>query len=87
VLNILIWGLGTLYAWAVNEKVPELRESYRDLLRANRKLDAARAPFFSEQKRINAHYAREQQKNEVAIREYQSYLEQIHGTCQRLEAK
>jgi hypothetical protein len=86
VLNILIWGLGTLYAWAVNEKVPELRESYRELLRANRKVDAARAPFFSEQKRINAHYAREQQKNEVAIREYQNFLEQIHGTCQRLEA-
>ena len=26
VLNILIWGLGTLYAWAMNEKVPGLRE-------------------------------------------------------------
>jgi hypothetical protein len=46
VLNILIWGLGTLYAWAVNEKVPELRESYRELLRAHRKLDGARARFF-----------------------------------------
>jgi hypothetical protein len=87
VLNILIWGLGTLYAWAVNEKVPELRESYRELLRAHRKLDGARAPFFSEQKRIHALYAREQQKTEVAIKEYQNFLEQIHSVSQRLEAK
>jgi len=27
VLNILIWGLGTLYAWVSNEKIPGLRES------------------------------------------------------------
>jgi hypothetical protein len=86
VLNILIWGLGTLYAWAVNEKVPELRESYRELLRANRKLDATRAPFFSEQKRIQAFHAREGQKNEVAVKEYQNLLEQIQSIRQRLEA-
>jgi len=42
VLNILIWGLGTLYAWALNEKVPGLRESYRDLQRAEGKLKRAR---------------------------------------------
>ena len=34
VLNVLIWGLGALYAWAMNEKVPGLRESYRDWQRS-----------------------------------------------------
>ena len=86
VLNLLIWGLGTLYAWAVNEKVPGLRDSCRDLRRANRKLDRKRGPFEAEQRRIKAHYQREFQKNDVAIREYKNLLEEVRGTVQRLRA-
>jgi hypothetical protein len=42
VLNLLIWGLGTLYSWAASEKVPSLREAYRELQRAERRLGRLR---------------------------------------------
>jgi hypothetical protein len=87
VLNILIWGLGTLYAWALNEKVPNLREAYRELLRANRKVERARRPYMTEQKRIKAYYDRERSKNEVMIKEYQDLLEKVKGTIQQIQAK
>jgi hypothetical protein len=54
VINISIWGLGTLYSWAMHERVPEIRDSYRRLLRANRSLDKARIPYIAEEKRINS---------------------------------
>jgi hypothetical protein len=62
VLNILIWGLGTLYSWATNEKVPELRESYRALLRVNRKVERARKPCEAEQRRIKSGFDRDREK-------------------------
>jgi hypothetical protein len=84
VLNILIWGLGTLYSWATNEKVPELRESYRALLRVNRKVERARKPCEAEQLRIKASFDRDREKNQIAIREYRSSLNQIQGCVERI---
>jgi hypothetical protein len=85
VLNILIWGLGTLYAWASNEKIPGLRESYRDLQRAEGKLKRARAPFENEEKRIKAAFKRKRQQNQVAINEYNHSFSEIHSVAERLQ--
>lgn len=85
-LNFLIWGLGTLYAWAVSEKVPKLRDQYRGLLRSNKKLEAARRPFVQEQKRIKAHYDRERDKNEISIKEYRTALDDVRGMLKRLNS-
>ena len=85
VLNVLIWGLGTLYAWALHEKIPGLRETFRDLKRADRKVDSKLRPFFVEQKRIKAHYDREREKNKVAINEYRTLLEDVKSMGARLQ--
>jgi len=69
----------------MNEKVPEIRERYRDLKRADRKLDRVRRPFIAEQKRIVSLYNRERQKNEVAIKEYSTLSEDVKGMIQRLQ--
>ena len=86
VLNMLIWGLGMLYAWGMNEKVPGLREAYRELLRTNRKLDKARRPFDAEEKRIRAQYERDRRMNEVATKEYRGLLESVRGMIERVQA-
>jgi hypothetical protein len=85
-LNILIWGLGTLYAYTFSEKVPRLREEYRELLHVNRELDSIRRPSAAEEKRIKAHYDREQVKNEVGIKEYETVLESVKGMIQRIQS-
>lgn len=85
VINLLIWGLGTLYAWATHEKVPGLRESYRNYLQATKSVDRMAQPFSEEEKRIRAQYDRERGKNDVAINEYKALLEDVRATHQRLQ--
>jgi hypothetical protein len=85
-LNLFVWGLGVLYAFLMSEKVPKIREAFRDLQRANAKLDKVRKPFLAEQKRIRAYYDRERSKNEVMAREYGSLAEEISGSIKRLQA-
>jgi hypothetical protein len=85
-MNLFIWGLGVLYAFMASEKVPRLRGAYRALLRANAKLEKVRKPFTSEQKRIQAFYERERHKNDVAMKEYSTLLEELRGTLMRLRA-
>jgi hypothetical protein len=84
VLNILIWGLGALYAWAMNEKVPGLRESYRDWQRSEKKLKRLRRPFEKEVARINASFTRKREQNQVAINEYNHSLSDVHALIERL---
>ena len=84
VLNVLIWGLGTLYSWALNEKVPGLRESYRDWQRAEGKLKWLRKPFEKEEQRIRAAFKRKRDQNKVAINEYNHSLSDIHALAERL---
>jgi len=84
VLNILIWGLGALYSWAMNEKVPGLRESYRDWQRSERRLKRLRKPFEKEVARINAAFARKREQNQVAINEYNHNLNDVHALIERL---
>jgi hypothetical protein len=84
VLNVLIWGLGTLYSWALNEKVPGLRESYRDWQRAEGKLKRLRKPFEKVEARIRASFARKREQNQVAITEYNHSLSEIHALAERL---
>jgi hypothetical protein len=84
ILNVLIWGLGTLYAWATNEKVPELRESYRALLIVNKKVEKARKPCEAEQRRIKAAYDRDREKNSMAMKEYRNTLNRIQTFVDRI---
>lgn len=85
VLNVLIWGLGTLYSWASNEKVPGLRESYRELQRADRKLKRLRRPFEAEERRIKAVHKRKREKNQIAITEYKHALSEINSLIERFK--
>ena len=84
--NLGVWGLGLVYAYLASERVPKLRDAFRDLRRANQKLDKARRPFVLEQKRIKAQYDREREKNEVAIKEYSSLSEEVRGAIKRLQS-
>ena len=84
IINLLIWGLGTLYSWAVHEKIPELRESYRNYLRATKLVDRLSSPFIEEEKRIRAQYAREREKNGVAINQYRVLYENVKATYERI---
>jgi hypothetical protein len=84
-LNILIWGLGALYAWALSEKVSGLRESYRELLRAERKLSRARKPFEAEERRIRAAFKRKREQNQVTINEYSHALNEIQSLIERVK--
>lgn len=83
-VNIFIWGVGTFYSWGMSEKVPELREAYRSLLRVNRKLERVRRPYEAEQQRIRATYNREREKNQVAVKEYSSLLNNVRAISERL---
>jgi hypothetical protein len=86
IINLLIWGLGTLYSWTLHEKVPELREKYRDYLRASRSVERIQKPFFTEEKRLKAHFEREREQNKIAIDEHKTLLEDIRSTLSRVEA-
>jgi hypothetical protein len=84
VLNVLIWGLGALYAWAMNEKVPDLRESYRDWQRSEGRLKRLRKPFEKTVTRIKASFTRRREQNQVAINEYNHSLSDVHALIERL---
>jgi hypothetical protein len=84
-INILIWGLGVLYAWAVSEKVPGLRESYRELQRAERKIGRERKPFEAEERRIKAAFKRKREQNQVALNEYSHALNEIQSLIDRVK--
>jgi hypothetical protein len=85
VINLLIWGLGTLYSWALHEKVPRLRESYRDYLHASRAVEKRLRSFQDQEKRIRAQYDRERDKNRIAIDEYRSLLEDVKSSRLQLQ--
>jgi hypothetical protein len=85
VINVLIWGLGTLYSWAVHEKVPGLRESYRDYLRATKCVDRLTQPVLNEERRLRAQFDREREKNNVALNEYKALLNDVTATYARIQ--
>jgi hypothetical protein len=85
IINLLIWGLGVLYSWTLHEKVPELREKYRDDLRASRVVQKKLKPFYAEQKRLKAHYERERENNKFAISEYKVLLDDVQSTLERVQ--
>ncbi|MFZ3350875.1 MAG: hypothetical protein WA268_08410 [Xanthobacteraceae bacterium] len=83
-INLCIWALGTLYSWSMHERVPGLRDSYRRLLRANRKLERMRAPYIADERQIRAKYNRERDKNHIAIKDYQNRLANVEDMMRRL---
>jgi hypothetical protein len=87
VLNLLIWGLGVLYAFAASERVPGLRESYRELQRADKKLRRLRRPFEAEERRIKATFARHREKNQVAVNDYRHLLSEVQAATEKLSQK
>jgi hypothetical protein len=84
-MNLMVWGIGTLVAYALHERVPEFRETYRQLTKSNRKLDQARKPFEQDQRRIVALFEREREKNQVAIKEYRSHLQDVQAMIDRIK--
>ena len=82
-INLCIWALGTLYSWAMHERIPGLRDSYRRLLRAQIKLEKMRAPYLAKELQIKAKYNRERERNQVAVHEYQNRLGNIVDMLQR----
>ena len=84
-INLCIWALGTLYSWAMHERVPGIRDSYRRLLRQNKKVETMRAPYVSKERQIRAKYNRERDKNQVAVRDYHNRLDNVRDMLRRLE--
>ena len=85
IVNLLIWGLGTLYSWTLHEKVPELREKYREYLRASRAVDKKLRPFVAEERRLKAQFERERNENKIAVNEYKTLLEDVRSTLDRVQ--
>ena len=69
----------------MHEKVPGLRESYRDFLRADRQVERQLRPFYAEEKRLKAHYQRERDNNKNAIKEYEGLLADVKSARERLQ--
>jgi hypothetical protein len=85
VLNFLIWGLGTLYSWALHERVPDLRESYRAFKAASKKLDKKLdQPIRKEKMKIQARYNRLLYTNNVAIADYVDLLERVKNMIENI---
>lgn len=84
VLNIAIWGVGTFYSWWVHERIPELRESYRQLRATDGRIESSKAPYEKEVKRIAATYDRERDNNEVVKREEDGLLDEVRAAIGRL---
>jgi hypothetical protein len=84
VLNLIIWGVGMLYSWAMSEKVPELREVYQTLNSTNKRLDRMRKPFEADETRIKSRYTRDRDKNQLAIKEYKNLLDTVRGLAERI---
>jgi hypothetical protein len=86
-VNIGIIAIGTVYAWFMHEKVPQLRETYRSGLSKNNKLERLRAPVNSEVNRLQAAFERDKILNERFIKEYANLRKDIVGLAQRLTKK
>jgi len=84
VINILIWGLGTLYSWALQERVPALRESYRNYLRASKALARRLRPFQAREKQLKAFHQRERDKNKIAIEEHKVLLANVRSAVEQM---
>jgi hypothetical protein len=83
-LNFGIWALGTLYAWELSERVPNLRDTYRTWRRLHKKLDKLKTPFKREADRLDAALEKQLTSNQNIKQEYQSLLEQIKGQKNRI---
>jgi hypothetical protein len=84
VLNIAIWGVGTFYSWWFHERIPELRECYRQMLATERRIERSKRPSEREVKRISAAYDRERKNNEVVKREEDGLLDEVRAAIGRL---
>jgi hypothetical protein len=85
IINVIVWGLGTLYSWMTHERVSNLRESYRALLRANSRLEWVRRPIVDEETRIKAAHDREVGMNEVAVKGYRTLQDSVQDLLKRFE--
>jgi hypothetical protein len=68
-----------------HERVPNLRESYRALLRANSRLEWVRRPIVDEETRIKAAHDREVGMNEVAVKGYRTLQDSVQDLLKRFE--
>jgi hypothetical protein len=84
VLNIAIWGVGTFYSWWFHERVPELRECYRQKAATERRIERSKRPYLREVKRISATYDRERINNDVVKRQEDGLLDEVRSAIGRL---
>lgn len=84
IVNFLIWGVGTLYAWALHERVPDLRESYSALQSSQKLTDKLSGPYYQREKQIAAKFDRERSSNSHAIVELKALLSEVEITLERL---
>lgn len=84
-LNFGIWALGTLYAWALSEKVPALRAIYRSWLRENKILDKFRRPYEREQARLEAGLEKQLDANKVICGEYRGLQKNLISLKKRIQ--
>lgn len=84
VLNVAIWGVGTFYSWWFHERIPELRECYRQLLATERRIERSKRLYEREVRRIAAGYDRERKNNEVVKREEDGLLDEVRAAISRL---
>lgn len=84
VLNIAIWGVGTFYSWWFHERIPERRESYRQLRATDRRIEGSKRPYEKEVKRIAATFDRERANNEVVKRGEDGLLDEVRAAIGRL---
>jgi hypothetical protein len=84
VLNIAIWGVGTFYSWWFHERIPELRECYRQMLATEHRIERSKRPYERDVKRVSATYDRERKNNDVVRREEDGLLDEVRAAIGRL---
>jgi hypothetical protein len=85
IINILIWGLGTLYSWAMHEKIPDLRETYRDKLRADAAVNKYTSKLGKDEARLEASYEEKKRVNQFLIESDNKLLQDVDACVAALK--
>jgi hypothetical protein len=84
IVNILIWGLGTLYAWALHDKIPELRETYRDYLRASKRVGKYNNKLNKDLIQHDASFEKQKRRNTQFCNADKALLTEVDRLIERL---
>jgi hypothetical protein len=76
VVNILIWGL---YSWAMHEKIPDLRETYRAKLRADGAVNKYTSKLGKQEARLEASYEEKKRVNQFLVETDSKLLQDVNA--------